>query len=60
VTSLIWQEIKKYTIKIVIEQTHAWNLDRKGGRNLCYKPSQQNQVNEHQCKEMGGGFSENI
>jgi hypothetical protein len=44
---------RKYSIKIVIEHAHAWNYDRKGGRNLCYKPSQQNQVHEYKCKEMG-------
>jgi hypothetical protein len=43
---------KKICHKIVIEHAHAWNYGRKGGRNLCYKLSQQNQVHEHQCKEM--------
>jgi hypothetical protein len=36
----------------VIEHAHAWNKDRKEGRHLCYKPSQQNQVHKHQCEEM--------
>jgi hypothetical protein len=36
----------------VIKHTHAWNWDRKGGRNLCYKHNQQNHVHEHQYKEM--------
>jgi hypothetical protein len=36
----------------VIEQARTWNWDRKGGRNLFYKPSQQNKEHEHQCKEM--------
>jgi hypothetical protein len=39
---------RKYAIKIVIEHAQAWNWDRKGGRNLCYKSSQQNQVYEYQ------------
>jgi hypothetical protein len=34
----------------VIEHAHAWK-DRKGRRNLFYKPNQQNQVHERQCKE---------
>jgi hypothetical protein len=51
-TRQIQREItRKDAIKIVIEHAHAWDYDRKGGRNLCYKPSQQNYVNEHQCKE---------
>jgi hypothetical protein len=37
----------------VIEHAHASNWDRKGGRNLCYKHNQQNQVHEHQCNETG-------
>jgi hypothetical protein len=50
---LIWREItRKYTIKIVIKHTRAWNWDAKGGGNLCYKHNQQNQVQEHHCKEM--------
>jgi hypothetical protein len=36
----------------VLEHAYASNYGRKGGRNLCYKPSQQNQVHEQQCKEM--------
>jgi hypothetical protein len=32
---------------------HAWNWDRKGGRNMCYRHNQQNRVHEHPCKEMG-------
>jgi hypothetical protein len=35
-----------------MKHPHAWNWDRKGDRNLCYKHNQQNQVNEHPCKEM--------
>jgi hypothetical protein len=35
-----------------MKHAHAFNYNREGGRNLCYKPSQQNQVNKHQCKEM--------
>jgi hypothetical protein len=31
----------KYAIKIVIKDAHSWNKDKKGGRNSCYKPSQQ-------------------
>jgi hypothetical protein len=27
-------------------------MHKEVSRNLCYKPNQQNQVNEHQCKEM--------
>jgi hypothetical protein len=35
-----------------MKRPHAWNWDIKGGRNLCYKPSQQNQVHEHPWKEI--------
>jgi hypothetical protein len=53
-TWLIWQEItSKYTIIIVIKHAHAWNWDRKLGRNLYYK-HKQNHVHEHQCKAMEG------
>jgi hypothetical protein len=31
----------KYEIKILIKHAHLWNWDRKGGRNWCYKSSQQ-------------------
>jgi hypothetical protein len=52
-TRLIQREITKYyTIKVVMMHPHAWNWDTKGGRNLCYKHNQQNQVHEHPCKEM--------
>jgi hypothetical protein len=50
-----WREItRKCAIKIAIKQAYAWNWDRKGSRNLCNKPSQQNQVHEHQCIEKNG------
>jgi hypothetical protein len=52
-TRLIRREVRrKYTIKIAIKHAHAWNWVKKGGRNLCHKPKQQNQVHEHQCNEM--------
>jgi hypothetical protein len=34
-----------------MEHAHAWGWDRKGGRNLCYKPRPQNQAHEHQSIE---------
>jgi hypothetical protein len=40
-TSLCQREITgNYAIKIVINRAYSWNQDRKGGRNLWYKPSQ--------------------
>jgi hypothetical protein len=46
---------KKINTKIVIEHANMWNWGREGGRIVFYKPSQQNQVHEQQCKEMVGG-----
>jgi hypothetical protein len=33
-----------------MKHPHAWNWDRKGVRNLCYKHNQLNQVHEDQCR----------
>jgi hypothetical protein len=43
---------KKICNKNRDKHVHAWNWDRKEGSNLCYKPSQQNQAHEHQCREV--------
>jgi hypothetical protein len=40
----------------MIEHSYEWNRDRKGGRNICYKPSQQNHAHDHQCKEIRKKF----
>jgi hypothetical protein len=33
---------RNYTIKILMKHAHAWNWDRKGGRNLSYEHNQEN------------------
>jgi hypothetical protein len=47
-------------MKIVIKHEHAWNWERKEGRNLCYKHNRQNQVKEHHCKEMERKYVEDM